>query len=55
MPDDYEQADASCGFCNGPMPCWCPDPLSDAERAETHERDADAQNRVGLPRDDSRD
>ena len=23
---NYEQADATCGFCLGAMPCWCEKP-----------------------------
>lgn len=40
--------DASCGFCNGPMPCWCLGPTRD-QIDEFFREDAEARNAFDAP------
>jgi hypothetical protein len=44
----YETANAPCGFCGGPMPCYCA-PTFDVAQAQRE--DDEARNRVDLPHD----
>jgi len=46
--------DARCIFCDGEMPCHCPNPLSPEERQRQYDEDADARDRVDYERGDGK-
>lgn len=43
-PCPASAGDSRCGFCDGPMPCYCPDPLAATERDRWHLEDAEMRN-----------
>lgn len=52
MEEHFAGGDARCGFCDAPMPCWCPEP-SEEELDRAWRNEQRWRNRVDLPNDDA--